>query len=174
MLCFIKKNKKKSYFSKIKENCIINENLKLFFQYYENTWMKKKFDIFNYNDLISDIIKCKNLFINKKGDINSDKTLKSKLKNLNKFYFTNNVCESIHSKISNLLPKGNVTKNSFRDTMQYILKENIFKVKNSIRKDYITRTLIINIEKYNINDKYFFINYDLFLSELKKNYIFND
>ena len=64
MLCFIKKNKIKSYFSKIKENCLINDNEKLFFKYYENTMMKKKFDIFNYSDLISDIIKSKNLFSN--------------------------------------------------------------------------------------------------------------
>lgn len=121
----MKKNKIKTYFSIIKENLANSENEKSFFQYYENTWLKKNYDLFNYYELIADII-CKNLYINKNGDNNSDKTLKSKIKSLNQFYLTNNVCESLHSKISLHLPKGKISKNSFRETIDAVLKDNSF------------------------------------------------
>ena len=61
-------------------------------------------------ELIKDVLKCKNLYINKNGSEESKKILLSKLKSLNKLYFTNNICETIHSKISNYLPNLAVTK----------------------------------------------------------------
>ena len=84
--------------------------------------VKKKYNIFNYFDLIDDIKKCQKLYINKNGSNNSNNTLKSELKSLNKFYYINNMCESIHSKLSKIMPNGAVTKESFRNAIKYIIK----------------------------------------------------
>ncbi len=40
--------------------------------------------------------------------------------------------------------------------------------KNIRRKDYITRTIVIIIEKYQLNIKFKFIKYELFNEELEK------
>ena len=80
---------------------------------------------------------------------------------------TNNICESIHGLISKNLPNTRVTKNNFRDTINYIIENNDFKIKNIIRKDYITRTLVVIIEKYDLNKDYKFIQYDIFKKELE-------
>ena len=80
---------------------------------------------------------------------------------------TNNICETIHKKIVNNLPNGHVTKNAFRETILYIFNQYIYKVKNSIRRDYITRTLIIIVEKYNLNEEPKFIDYKTFMKELE-------
>ena len=113
-------------------------------------------------------MKCKNLYINKKGNINSYNALKDKLNSLNKLYVTNNICESIHALISKNLPKTRVTKNNFRETLNYIIKMTTLKEKNIVRRDYITRTLITIILKYDLNKEYKPIDYSLFKNELGK------
>ena len=80
---------------------------------------------------------------------------------------TNNICESIHGLISKNLPNTRVTKSNFRDTINYIIKNNSIKSKNIIRRDFITRTLIIVIEKYELNENFYFIEYDIFKKELE-------
>ena len=117
--------------------------------------------------MIDEILKCKKLYVNNNGNNNSFITLKDKLKALNKLYMTNNICESIHGLISKNLPNTRVTKNNFRDTINYIIKNNDFKTKNIIRRDYITRTLVVIIEKYDLNKDYKFIQYDIFKKELE-------
>ena len=119
--------------------------------YYENFWLKKDYNLFNYSEIIKDILKIKKLYINKKGDKNSENILISKINSINKLFFTNNICENIHSKIAKFIPKGNVTKNNFQETIKYILNSYELNNKEIIRKDYITRTLIILIEKLKIN-----------------------
>ena len=71
--------------------------------------------------------------------------LLSELKGLEKSYFTNNICEMVHSYIANNLPNNKVTKKNFRDTVNNIIEK--YKIKNEIiiRKDFIFRTLIILI-----------------------------
>ena len=113
ILCFIDINKIKDHFKFLKEKISVNENEKNLMVYIENYWIKKQYDIFNYSSLIKDINKCKNRYVNKRGDKESENLLYSKLKSLNLLYFTNNVCETVHSKISNHLPNGNITKNNF-------------------------------------------------------------
>jgi len=110
----------------------------------------------------------KNYFINKKGSHNNNNNSKSKLKSLNKFYITNNICGSIHSKLSKILPNGAVTKESFRNAIKYIITDYKYRKKDLIRRDYITRTIIILIEKYKLNEEFKIIEYNIFRDELEK------
>ena len=113
-------------------------------------------------------MKIKKLYIDNKGKNLSDDKLISELKSLNTVYFTNNICESVHSKISNDLPKGQVTKTSFRDTLNYILNEYTYKIHNIIRRDYITRTLIIIVLKYNLNKTPQFVEFNQIKMKIEK------
>ncbi len=72
-----------------------------------------------YYGLIDDTKKLKKLYINKKGNKESENKLISILKSLNKVYLTNNICESLHAKISKRIPETKITKNSFRDTIDF-------------------------------------------------------
>ena len=85
---------------------------------------------------------------------------------------TNNICESIHGKISNHLPNSSITKAYFKDTISYILKHYSMKNKETIRKDYISRSLIIIIEKYNLNKVSKFIDFSIFKKEIEKTIAF--
>ena len=60
----------------------------------------------------------------------------------------------IHQEISNCLPHSTVTKIYFWDALTYILKHYTFKNSETIRKDYITRSIIIMIYKYGSNVGY--------------------
>ena len=66
-------------------------------------------------------MKIKNLDINSDGNKNSENILYFKLGSINKLFFTGNICEYIHSKISKYkyIPKGNITKNNFKDTIKF-------------------------------------------------------
>ena len=150
ILFFIDHKQIKTQFNLIKEY-YKEDNEKNLLLYYENFWLKKDYNLFNYSEIIKDILKIKNLYINKKGDKNSENILISKINSINKLFFTNNICENIHSKIAKFIPKGNVTKNNFQETIKYILNSYELNNKEIIRKDYITRTLIILIEKLKIN-----------------------
>ena len=72
----------------------------------------KKIWINNYKKIFI-ILKIKNQYANNKGKNNSEYNLISHLKSLDKVYFTNNICESIHSKISNICLKVQFQKNAF-------------------------------------------------------------
>ena len=54
----------------------------------------------------------------------------SEIKSLNKLFLTNNIYESIHGKISMHLPNKNISKNIFRDNINYIFKSYEYKKKN--------------------------------------------
>ena len=54
----------------------------------------------------------------------------------------NNICETIHSKISNFISNKPSSKCTFRDAINFILNKYAFNNK-SIRKDYIGCTIII-------------------------------
>ncbi len=136
--------------------------------YFIKNWIKKYKKIFNYHHLIEDIMKIKNLYIKKNGKGKCEKDLISKLKSLNNIYLTNNICESIHSKISKNLPKGPITKSIFRDICNFILNDYIYKMLTIKRRDYLTRTLIIIVLKYNLNNEPKFIEFEKFKEELEK------
>ena len=90
-------------------------------------------------------MKCKNLYKNKNGNNTSTKTLVSKLRSTNKLLLTNNICESMHGLISKHLQNKSINKNIMRDTLNYILNKYYCKNTEIVRKDYITRTLILYI-----------------------------
>ena len=136
--------------------------------FFEKNFINKYKDLFNYSDLVKEINQIKNLYISNKGDSNSERKLISSLKSLDLIYFTNNVCESIHAKIAKFIPNKKITKNIFKDCLNYILKDYAYNIKNNIRKDYICRSLIIILLKFNINEELKFIDYNLFNTEIKK------
>ena len=135
--------------------------------YYENCRLKKYRSLFNYSNLIKDIIRIKKKYQNEYGNSHSEKQLISILKSLEKVYVTNNICETIHSKLSKFLGNKPITKNLFRDTLNYVFNNYAFNNKKIVRKDYITRTIIIIIEKYELNNKPKFITYNEFKKELE-------
>ena len=159
ILCFINENKVDEYFEFLKKNISINEKENKFMTYYEKTWLKKYKKMFNYGNLIYYIHKSKNLFIIKKGDKYSKNNLVSKFKSLEKVYFTNNVCESIHGQIAKYIQNRNVSKSLFKDTIIYILNKRFLNFSKIVRRDFVTRSLIILIEKQNLNENPLFINF---------------
>ena len=166
----VKKYKKniENYFKFLKDHLILNDKDKLFFNYYENYWIKKNKNYFNYSELTKDIIKIINKYINEKGNINIEKNLLSELKGLKKLYFTKNICETVHSYIANNLFNNKVTKKNFRDTVNNIIEKYKIKNENIIIKDFICRTLIIFMLIMKLNEKPKIINYDEFKTELQK------
>jgi len=80
---------------------------------------------------------------------------------------TNNISETIHNKIANHLPNSKITKINFKDTIKYILKSYALKKNQIITKDNSILTLLIIIEKYNINNSPKFIKYDIFKKKLE-------
>ena len=103
ILCFLDKNRIAKYYNSLKDEISNNENEKNLMIYIEKYWLKKYKDLYSYGELIKDIINLKNNYINNEGSIQSENNLISKLKSLEKVYFTNNICETIHSKISKYL-----------------------------------------------------------------------
>lgn len=103
ILCFLDKNRIAKYYNSLKDEISNNENQKNLMIYIEKYWLKKYKDLYSYGELIKDIINLKNNYINNEGSIQSENNLISKLKSLDKVYFTNNICETIHSKISKYL-----------------------------------------------------------------------
>lgn len=65
ILCFLNSDKIENQFNLLKEKTI-GENEKEFIKYYENIWIKKNKNIFNYSEIISNLNKCKNNYIKKK------------------------------------------------------------------------------------------------------------
>ena len=70
---------------------------------------------------------------------------------------TNNICETIHNKISNFIANKPSSKYTFRDIINFVINEYAYNNNKSIRRDYITRTIIIIIEKYELNSIPIFI-----------------
>jgi len=103
ILSFLDKNRIAKFYNSLKDEISNNENEKNLMIYIEKYWLKKYKDLYSYGELIKDIINLKNNYINNEGSIQSENNLISKLKSLDKVYFTNNICETIHSKISKYL-----------------------------------------------------------------------
>ena len=167
ILCFIDFNKIEDYLKFLKNKIFINDNENEFIIYFEKVWMKKYKKLFNYHDLLEEVYKLKNLYKNKNGNKSSETQLISKLKSLDMVYLTNNICESIHAKISKFLPKGPVTKLAFRETINSIINDYSYKIHKCIRRDYITRTLIVLVEKYDLNKNPKFLEFDTLKYEIE-------
>jgi len=60
-----------------------------------------------------------------------------------------------------------MSKSNFRETIKCILNNYLNNNKKLKRKDYITRTIIIIVEKYNLNEKPKYIDYNTFKKEFE-------
>ena len=74
---------------------------------------------------------------------------KDKVNYLKNLYLTNNIEESIHSKINYNLPKKNTTNSDFIFTVENIFINEQFKNKKFIRYDYVSQTLLPIIDDLN-------------------------
>lgn len=137
IISFIDKKILKKYINfilgKIEEKINI-KNIKKFIKYIKKNWFNKKTDLFNYYKLINIINKNKNNNL------------------MNKFYFSNNISESLNRKINYYIPKKAANCESFYNTIKKIFLNNLIKSDNIIRKDYKTRALILIINDLKLND----------------------
>ena len=78
-------------------------------------------------------------------------------------YLTNNIVESLHSKLNFYLPKHKTNKYNFIYAIQNIIFNDSIKLSNICRFDYKTKALILLIEKEKLNDACKWIKYDNFI-----------
>ena len=83
-------------------------------------------------------------------------------------YLTNNIIESIHSKINNYLQKHKTTVYNFIKALENIIFNDSIKYNNLHRTDYKTKSLILLIEKENLNKELRWIKYDIFQKYYKE------
>ena len=148
LLCFIKINKIKLF-----KNIIIKKlddigGLNKFKKYLKNYIFKLDTHIYNYNKLIEYAINNNN-------------------KNFEKFYTTNNICESINSKLNFYLPKKVTTVDNFIKSLSKFINNEDFKEKKYKRNDYNTKSLILMINELNLNSNLHRISYDEFIKYQK-------
>ena len=85
LICFIEKNIIESYKKFINDKLKNMQDYKEFLKYLNSYWFKKPDNEYNFSDILQKF----------EGNIG----------NLNTFYFTNNISESIHVKINYYLPR---------------------------------------------------------------------
>ena len=137
ILTFIDNKNIPSYFEFLKKVISQTEEEKTLMTYLEKYWYKKYKGLYEYGQIVKDTIKIKNLYVSKNGRRDAENNLISKLKSLEKIYFTNNICETIHSKISKYLGDNIISKNKFRDTLNFIKNDYPVNFKNNMRRDYV-------------------------------------
>ena len=143
LLCFIEPKLIKNL-SDILKNNLKDENEEKLFDYLNKNWLKEDPKIFNYYNIIK-------------------KEYKGIIAHL---YLTNNIAESINSKISKLIPKTKLSPNDFINVMKNILTHNEIKKQNIIRKDYIAKALANIAPELEENDLEW-LKYDQFKIKLK-------
>ncbi len=117
-----------------------------FIKYLKNFIFKLDPSIYNYSKLIEYFQKD-----------NSNKYLEM-------LYTTNNICESMNSKLNFYLPKKATNNSSFIKSVSKVLLNEEFKGIYKVRKDQKTHSLIKLIEDFNFNDNLAWIDYALILS----------
>ena len=147
ILCFIKEEKLNDYINYFKEKIFIDNNESRLIKYFENNWYKKYKSLFNYSFLINNILKIKNAYKNNNYNKKSEVELISIIKSLEKVYTTNNICENIHSKLTGYISNKKITKNNFRDAICSILNNYSMRINTVKRSDYITKILILIVQK---------------------------
>ena len=85
------------------------------------------------------------------------------------FFATNNIAESLHSKLKLYLPYKRTSNINFIISMKNIINNSEIKKNDLIRKDYVTKTLISYANNIN-NKKYKWLEYNRFI-ELEKEII---
>ena len=146
LLCFIKKINIQTYKDLILNKLKDNQKLKLFVKYLQNYVFKLNPSVYNYEELINI----------KKSDEDTENIF------LQKFYSTNNIVESINSKINFYLPKTSTNNKNFLDSISKIIINNTFTKKEIIRRDFVTRSLFFLIDELDLNNNPKLITYDEF------------
>lgn len=147
LICFLQPKYIKSYVKFLKQKLNQDKEEQLFL-YLEKQWFSKSYNYYNYNDIFKN---------------NSFKKI------LPHFYATNNIAESLHSKINNYLPSRKICCNNFILSLRNIIQYNEIKKNDIPRKDYITKTLVYYADTVKDN-KFTWIKYEKF-KEMEKNII---
>ena len=132
ILCFIKKSQIKINIRKKIES---DNKLKPFLNYLNNFLFKLDDNQFNYEDLIN--------YHNKENKIYDNLKLR--------LHFTQNIIESLNGKINYYYPKRSTNNVTFINSISKIIMNSILKKDNIIRHDYVIRSLILLIDKLNLN-----------------------
>jgi len=150
VICFINKDKVKSFQDFLLNKLNKYENIKGLINLLENFWFKKPINLYNYSKLSHE---------NNHLDINN--------KYMKRFYFTNNVAESIHQKLDYYLPKRKTTPLDFIESVRNCFIN--FDIKNTEmeRFDIKTRTIISIINGEKLNEKFKWISLDDYKRYLK-------
>jgi len=128
LLCFINPNNIKKFSEILKNNLNNNQKQRQLYDYIQKNYIIKNMELYNFSFILD---YAKN---------------KDKVNYLKKLYLTNNIEESIHSKINYNLPKKSTTNNDFINTVENIFINEQFKNKKLIRYDYVSQTLLAIIE----------------------------
>ena len=150
MICFLNKkniNKQKEI---ILRNISKDNNLKAFIKYLNNFIFKMDSSLYNYEEIL-----------NTNTNNNEDN------KYLEKIYFTNNIVESLNSKINFYLPKRPTNNADFVNCIIKLIT-NSNNLNNDIKRhDFVSRTLISLINKFDLNQTPKWIKYNEYIEENK-------
>jgi len=146
LLCFIELKNIKKFETIILDKLKNEDKLNSFIKYLKNYLFKLDPKIYNYTEII-------NYFKNN----SSNQYLKF-------LYTTNNICETINSKLNHYLPKQSTTNYNFVQSIIKVISNESFKKKKKTRNDYISRGLLKLIEKEEFNLNLRWITF----SEIKK------
>ena len=120
------------------QNIILNkleneDKIKPFIKYLKNYLFKLDGNIYNYSEII-------NHFKNLKDD-----------RFVEKLYTTNNICESLNSKINFYLPKKTINNKAFIESLTKVLLNSATTKAETIRKDFVTKSLLNLIRDLDLN-----------------------
>ena len=139
MLCFIDIENIQHYKKIILERLGKEKNMNSFINYLNNYLFKLNLKFYNYKELINHF-----------ESIKSDRFME-------KFYTTNNICESLNSKINFFLPKKTIDNKAFMYSLKNIFLNSLISKQDTIRKDYITKGLMLLIKEKEINKNFHWV-----------------
>ena len=96
------------------------------------------------------------------------KKFNNKEATLDKLYFTNNIVETIHSKINYFLPSFDSTEYDFINSLNNFLENNYINNSTIIRKDFKSPSLLYLMEKEDINKKFKWLDNSVFKNYLER------
>ena len=134
LLCLIDIDKMERYKKFIIEKIDKLNKYNEFVSYLKNFWYKRPNEEYNYSKFIHKYIDNKNA--------------------LEKLYLTNNITESIHAKLNYFLPRHITNQFNFINSLKNILINDAFKNSDIVRKDYKIKSLLLLIDKENLNKNF--------------------
>ena len=149
LLCFINIKNITKFKNIILEKLKNDNKIKSFYNYLKKYLFNLNPKFYNYVELIKYFQKDNNNLF------------------LNKLYTTNNICESINSKINYNLPKKTIDNKNFISAITKIILNSTIENPEKNRNDYITKSLILLIDKTNFNKNLRWIDYSEFKDYLK-------